>query len=218
MRTPPLILLLLLCCIVVIPFVQADQIVPFAPMGNVTGNYTLSQGNDVWRVNTNLPMSSQDVVYPEWLFGMMLAFMVVTVYFGFVFISRDPAPWVTVIACGLLIFGLGLAAGEMAPLVGYTEVFHQIVPTAGSGGTITLNATNTVYVNEVIVYTMGTFTSWACYGIGVGAGLIFMITGFLLQMKVAKVVTDAAQAQKNADAENYTRPEQSIQWRKKDRL
>jgi len=217
MRGPPLILLVLLCCLVAIPFVQADQVVPFLPPGNVTGAYQYSQGNDFWEVNTNFPMSSQDVLYPEWHFGMMLAFIVIILILVLIFISKVPAPWGSVIFCGMLIFGLGLAAAEMAPLVGYTEVFHQVIATAGSNGAITLNATNTIYVNEIIVYTMGTWIGYACYGIAVG-GVVLAVAGLLLQMKEARRVADAEQAEKNAAAEGYQQPEQSIQWRKKDRI
>ena len=218
MRKPALILLILLCFAICIPLVQAGQTLPFSPLGNVTGNYTYYQGNDFFEVNTNFPLSSQDVVYPDWLFGMILAFIMITVYFGLIFIREVPAPWVNVIACGVLIFGLGLTAAMMAPLVGYTQVFHQVVPFVGAGGATALNSTNTIYVNEIIVYTMGVWTSYACYGIAIGGGLLFIIAGFLLQMKEAKRIADIEQAQKNADAENYMRGEDSIKWRKRDRL
>jgi hypothetical protein len=106
----------------------------------------------------------------------------------------------------------------MAPLVGYTQVFHQVVPLVGSGGATALNSTNTVYVNEIIVYTMGTWAGWACYGLAVGGGFIFVVAGLLLQMKEAKRVADAEQAERNPDAENYMQGEKSIGWRKRDRL
>jgi hypothetical protein len=167
--------------------VQADQIVPFAPLGNVTGSYNITQGNDTWYMNTNFPISSQDVVYPDWLFGMLLAFMFGAMCYGLYFMSKEPAPWVNVIACGMLIFGLGISAALMAPLVGYTEVFHQIFQG---------NFNNYVYVNEIVVYTMGTWISWACYGLAIGCGLVFVIAGFLLQMKAARAVTNQVQQEK----------------------
>lgn len=196
MRKPPFVLLIILCLIACVSVVQADQIVPFAPLGNVTGSYTLSQGNDFFQVNTNMPIASQDIVYPDWLFGMMLAFIVITVYFGLVFMSRDPAPWVNIIACGILIFGLGLSAALMAPLVGYSQVFHQVIPITDASGAVILNQTNTVYVNQVVVYTMGTWISWACYGIAIGGGFIFVVAGFLLQMKEARRISNAVQEEK----------------------
>ncbi len=196
MRKTPFVLLLLICVVACISVVQASQTVPFAPPGNVTGNYSYYQGNDFWEVNTNFPMSSQDIVYPDWLFGMMIAFMVVTIYFGLIFMSKDPAPWVNVIACGVLIFGLGLSAAMMAPLVGYTQLFHQVVPTVANGGVVVLNTTNTIYVNEIVVYTMGSWISYACYGIAIGGGFVFIIAGLLLQMKAARVVTNQVQQEK----------------------
>ena len=218
MKKPALILLILLCFVICIPSVQAGQVLPFSPPGNVTGNYTYAQGNDFFEVNTNFPISSQDVVYPDWLFGMMLVFIVITVYFGLMFIAKDPAPWVNVIACGVLIFGLGLSAAVMAPLVGYTQVFHQVIPLVSASGATALNSTNTVYVDEIVVYTMGIWTSYACYGIAIGGGFVFMIAGVLLQMKQARLIANAAQAERIKEAEDYMTPEQSIQWRKRDRL
>lgn len=186
MRKSALFLLIFLCLITCISVVQADQEVPFAPPSNVTGNYTYQQGLDTWQVNTNFPMSSQDIVFPEWLFGMMLVFMFATICATLVFASREPAAWVNVIACGMILFGLGLAAGMMGPLVGYTEVFHQIIAGATS---------NTVYVNEIVVYTLGAWIGWACYGIAIG-GLVLSIAGLLLQMKAARAITNQVQQEK----------------------
>ena len=180
------ILLILLLSLICIPFVQADQTVPFLPPGNVTGNYTYQQGTDTLKINTNFPVSSQDVVYPDWLFGTMLVFIVITIYYGLYFISLDPAPWTNVIACGALVFGLGLAAAEMAPLVGYTQVYQQVL--AGTP--------NVLYVNEVVVYTMGTWIAYACYGLAIGGGFIFMVAGFLLQMKAAGKKADETRAER----------------------
>ena len=192
MRKFALILLVLLCFLTVVPLAQArvvSQDLPFSPPSNVTGNYNYSQGNDLWEVNTNFPLSSQDVVFPEWLWAMLLAFIVITVYFALVFIGRDPAPWINVMACGILVFGLGLADAMMAPLVGYTQVFHQIVPIANS-------TANMIYVNEIAVYTLGPWTGWACLGIGVGGGFILFVAGVLLQMKQARVIANMVQAEK----------------------
>jgi hypothetical protein len=200
MRKPALILLIFLCLAICVSFVQADQPVPFAPLSNVTGYYNFTQGNDSWQVNTDFPISSQDIVYPDWLFGMMLAFIFVTICFGLVFISKDPAPWVSVIACGVIVFGLGLSAALMAPLVGYTEVYHQVISGAVS---------NTVYVNEIVVYTLGSWIGWACYGLAIGGGLIFVIAGFLLQMKQARKIANQVQAEKIQAEE--------IDFRKRDR-
>lgn len=200
MRKSGLILLIIVCIISGIPVVSADQELPFAPLGNVTGSYNMTQGNATWQINTDFPISSQDVVYPDWLFGMMLAFIFGTICLGLVFISKDPAPWVSVIACGVVVFGLGLSAAMMAPLVGYTEVFHQVIQ--GNPG-------DTVYVNEIVVYTMGSWIGWACYGLAIGGGLIFIIAGFLLQMKQARVIANKVQEEKIQAEE--------IDFRKRDR-
>jgi hypothetical protein len=196
MKRSHLVLLVLICSLLAVAFVQADQPVPFSPLGNVTGAYELHQGNDYWEINTNFPLSSQDIVYPDWLFGMMIAFMIGIACLGMYFISKDIAPWVSVIACGFLILGLGLAAAEMAPLVGYTEVFHQVVPTVTAGGVTSLNSTNTIYVNEIAVYILGPSAGYACWGVAIGMGFLFVLAGVLLQMKQARAIANMVQAEK----------------------
>jgi hypothetical protein len=189
MRKSAFFLLILICLVTCVSVVQADQPLPFAPLGNVTGEYVYNYGEDIWEIGTNFPLSSQDVVYPEWLFGMMIVFVIITIYFSLIFMSREPAAWVSVIACGILIFGLGLSAALMAPLVGYTEVFSDVLHATQIKGN------NTVYVNEIIVYTMGPWTAYAGYGIAVG-GLIIVIAGFLLQTKAARKIANDVQQEK----------------------
>jgi hypothetical protein len=198
MRKSVLVLLGLLCLVICSPMVQAGvigQTVPFAPPSNVTGAYVYFQGHDFWQVTTNFPINSQDVVFPEWLFGTLVVFMFATICAALVFVARDPAPWVNVIICGMILFGLGLSAGAMTPLVGRTEVFYQVVPLVGNNGAIPLNSTNTIYVNEVIVYSLGPWVAWACYGIAIG-GFILAIAGLLLQMKAARKIANDVQQEK----------------------
>jgi type IV secretory pathway VirB2 component (pilin) len=120
--------------------------------------------------------------------------------YGLYFMSKGPEQWVMVLACGVVLFGLGLSAAMMAPFVGYTQVFHQVIQG---------NLANTVYVNEIIVYTMGEWTSRACWGIAVGGGFLFMIAGFLLQTKQARAIANKVQAERIQAEE--------IDFRKRDR-
>ena len=73
---------------------------------------------------------------------------------------------------------MGLVASEMAPLVGYVKTFSQVIATVGSNGAVTLNATNTIYVNSVIIYTASPWMSYACWGIAV-AGFVVTVAGVL---------------------------------------
>jgi len=165
---------LLLSLVFVCGIAMADQVVPFSPPANVTGNYTYHQGNDYWSVNTNFPLSSQDVVYPEALY-----YLIVTIGFAFlaisaVFIARsDTVPSIAIMMCGLISMGMGYAAAEMAPLVGYSQVFQTVVPSAATSGVYVVNATSTIYVNHIIVYTMGVFAGYAGIGEGVAGFVVF---------------------------------------------
>jgi len=177
MRYAPLLVLLALT-ILCLP-AMADQVVPFAPLQNVTGNYTLSQGNDLWEINTNIPLSSQDIVYPEVFWEIIILIGFAFIFLAIIFVARsDSVPSIAILMCGTFTLGAGYVASKMAPLVGYTQVFHQVVPTTGSSGSIALNATNTVYVNAIIVYTQGPWSAYACWGLGT-AGFIIMIAGAL---------------------------------------
>ena len=126
---------------------------------------------------------------------MIIAFIFGIICIVLYFITKDPAPWVSVIFCGIIIFGLGLSAATMAPLVGYSELFHQVVPQVLTNGSTALNSTNLVYVNEVIVYTFGSWVGYACYGLAMG-GFIIAVAGLLLQMKEARRIANAVQAER----------------------
>jgi hypothetical protein len=82
--------LILLSLVICIPCVQADQPLPFAPPGNVTGNYTFQQGKDTFQVNTNFPINSQDIVFPEWIFILILIFIFATICLGLIFFLSGP--------------------------------------------------------------------------------------------------------------------------------
>jgi hypothetical protein len=194
-KSTPLILILLIMAICV-PCVQATQILPFAPPANVTGSYEYSQGNDNLELFTNFPISSQDIVFPEWLFAMILIFIFVTICLGLAFFLKGPEAWVNVLACGIIIFGLGLTAAMMAPLVGSSHVYQQVIPYLGANGASLPNSTNTIYVHQVIVYTLGTWVSYGCWGLAIGGGFIFAIAGVLLQMKQARIIANKVQAER----------------------
>jgi hypothetical protein len=171
---------------VIIPLVSADQPVPFAPLGNTTGSYELYQGNDFWEVNTNIPLSQQDVCYPEVLFYLIVLIGVLFLAISAVFIARfDSMTWIAMMFCGAIAMGVEYAAAEMSSLVGYSKVFSQVIATVGSNGAVTLNATNTIYVNHIIVYTIPQSFAYACWGLGT-AGLLVFFAGFLLMFSWAK--------------------------------
>lgn len=152
----------------------ADQPVPFAPLGNVTGNYTLTQGIDTMKINTNMPVSSQDIVYSETVWETIILIGIAFLFLAVIFASfADSVPWISMLMCGVITAGTEAAAAYMTPYVGYTQVYQQIIATASSG-TVTLGSANTLYVNEVIVYTQGIFAAYACAGLAM-AGVVVII-------------------------------------------
>ena len=195
-------ILILTCLVLLCVPAMADQAVPFAPLGNVTGNYTLYQGNDFWQISTNVPISSQDVVYSETIWDIIILIGVAFLFLAVVFVSlSDSVPWIAMLMCGFVTFGTELVAAEMTPLVGYTHVFQQIIPTTGASGQIVLNTTNSVYINEVIVYTQGQFAAYACWGLAM-AGIIVAIAAVCFNYGWLH-----ARGLKEADNGNYVEPD-----------
>ena len=116
----PLIVVTVLFALFLLPgIVAADQTLPFTPMGNVTGNYTLQQGNDQWIVNTNIPLSTEDICYPMVVWLILVLIGVSFIFLAVIFIARsDNVPSIAILMCGIIAFGIGYAASVMAPLVG----------------------------------------------------------------------------------------------------
>jgi len=171
MRKIPLIILVSLLFLV--GCAMADQAVPFAPLGNVTGNYTLSQGNDIMEINTNMPLSSSDVVYSEVLWYIIILIGVAFLVLAAVFVARsDNVPSIAILMCGVITAGVEAAAAYMTPLVGYAQVFSQVIPTVAANGAYILNSSNTIYINHVIVYTEGIFAAYACGGLAIAGGVV----------------------------------------------
>ena len=204
------ILIIALCALLFLPGIAAaDQPTPFAPMGNVTGNYSFIQGTDNVVVNTNIPVSTEDVCYPEEIWILIVLSGIAFIFLAAVFVARsDNVPSIAILMCGMIAFGLGYAASEMAPLVGRVDTFSQVVQGASS---------NSIYLSSMVVYTTSPWMSYACWGIGI-AGIIVAIAGVLSFFGVFQR-KGLAQAQKGnfleqdvADAQEPT----VIKWREKE--
>jgi len=216
MKIAPLILLASLLFLCGPAF--GDQPVPFAPMGNVTGAYQIYQGNDFWDFNTNMPLSSQDVVYSETIWLAVIGIGIAFLFLAVVFVSfADSVPWIAMLICGCITWGTEFAAAYMTPYVGYTQVFHQVIATAASNGAIVLNATNTIYINEVVVYTQGQFAAYACWGLGI-AGFIMVVAApcFALGWLHARGISQAKKGDyiQTTDTEQTQSPD--VVWRERE--
>ena len=215
MKIAPLILLASLLFLCGAAF--GDQPVPFAPMGNVTGAYQIYQGNDFWDINTNVPITTADNCYPEEVWLTIIGISIAFLFLATVFIARsESVPSIAITICGIVTFGMGLVASEMAPLVGYVKTFSQVIATVGSNGAVTLNATNTIYVNSVIIYTTSPWMSYSCWGIA-AAGFVVAIAGVLSFWGVFQR-KGLAQAQKGDFLEQDGQGQNSevIRWRERE--
>ena len=183
-------------------------------MGNVTGNYTLQQGNDQWIVNTNIPLSTEDICYPMVVWLILVLIGVSFIFLAVIFIARsDNVPSIAILMCGIIAFGIGYAASVMAPLVGEVRTYLDVLPSSTSG--VVANLTNTVYLNTVIVYTASPWMSYACWGIG-AAGFVIAVAGVLSFFGVFQR-KGLAQAQKGDFLEQDVQGQdpEVIRWRER---
>lgn len=212
----PLIVVTVLFALFLLPgIVAADQTLPFTPMGNVTGNYTLQQGNDQWIVNTNIPLSTEDICYPMVVWLILVLIGVSFIFLAVIFIARsDNVPSIAILMCGIIAFGIGYAASVMAPLVGEVRTYLDVLPSSTSG--VVANLTNTVYLNTVIVYTASPWMSYACWGIGT-AGFVIAVAGVLSFFGVFQR-KGLAQAQKGDFLEQDVQGQdpEVIRWRERE--
>jgi hypothetical protein len=154
-------ILLILC----ISFVSG--VVPYGNISNTSGVV----------VNTNIPLTMEDVAFPPLLFYLFVAIGMLSVFAGIWFIARpDQIPSYAIMACGLFAFGAFLIAAFMAPLVAASGSTVHIVP----NGT-----TNTVYVTEVNTYLFSAWVGYAMWG-GSIAGLIILVLGTLSMFRTNK--------------------------------
>jgi hypothetical protein len=210
-------IIVLLAAFLLPGIVAADQPLPFAPLGNTTGAYEIYQGNDWWEINTNIPITTADNCYPEEVWLAIVGIGVAFIFLAVVFIARsDNVPSIAILMCGFIAFGVELVASEMAPLVGYIQTFNQVIPTVGSSGAVTLNATNTVYLNNIIIHTASPWMSYACWGFAV-TGVIIAIAGTLSLFGIFQR-KGLAQAQKGDFLEQDVQGQdpEVIRWRERE--
>jgi hypothetical protein len=169
-----LYLLVLLLCL---PHVAASF--DNTPMAGVGANFTSSIGNDLMESFVNIPVTMEDVAFPVALFYILMVLAFGILLFGIWFATRpEYIPANGIISCGILAMGLFFALAMMSPYVSTTTVTQLIVPTTGSSGSITLNATNTLYLTTVNVYQFSSWVAYMMWGGGV-AGLVEAILGAL---------------------------------------
>jgi len=149
---------------------------PVAPYGNVSGSYNNTTGSDDLYINTNIPLTMEEVAFPPLLFYFFVALGSVCILAGIWFISRpDQIPSYAIMGCGLLAFGAFAIAAVMAPLVASSGSTVHIIP----------GTPNSVYVTEVNTYIFSSWVGWAMWG-GALAGFVVFILGTLSMFRTNK--------------------------------
>ena len=128
------------------------------PYGNVS-NYTSPEGISI---TTNVPLSLEDIAYPQELFYFFAVFGFVMIGLGVVFFSDSTSiPSGGIVSCGIIAFGCFLIDALSAPLVASQYVAYQ--------------GTSLVSINNYL------FSSWVGYAMwgGAIAGFVIFIAGVL---------------------------------------
>jgi len=162
------IILLLAIILSSIAIVSADQISPY---GGVLANYTNQSGDSEIQVRTNIPLTVEDVAYPDWLFALMVIIgSIFLVYSAMLIAMHETIPSISMIFCGVIATGVFAACALMAPLVANIKTNTDIV--------VSLTGTNTIYTEQTVTYLLSSWVGWAMWGLAL-AGFVVFIAGVL---------------------------------------
>ena len=163
------LLLLLLVFVVISPALAG----PVSPYSGVMQNFTNTNGTVPVQILINVPISTEDVVYPEWVFVLLGVIGASFLIYSATLIARpDTIPSISMMYSGIISFGIFAALAIMSPLVGYTSVFSSVV-------------NGTAYITQTVVYSMSPWMAWGCWGMAL-AGFVVLIAGVLSQFGYLK--------------------------------
>lgn len=169
------LIIILLILSFVISVVSADQI---APYGGVLANYTNQSGGTEIQIRTNIPLTVEDVAYPDWLFALMaIAGFAFILYSAVLIATHDTIPSLSMMYCGIIAFGTFAACAVMAPFVASIKTNTDIVAS--------YTGNNTIYIEQTVTYLLSPWVGWACWGMAL-AGFVVLIAGVLSQFGYLK--------------------------------
>jgi hypothetical protein len=146
-----------------------------------------TSGNDTLQIRTNIPLTVEDIAYPDWLFAIIavigLIFLVASIWF----ISRpDDVPIIAMLMSGFITAGCYTACAMMAPYVASIQVTRDIV--VGTDGS------NTIYVTQSVTYLLSPWVGWACWGMALAGGIVVIAAALswagYLDMKGLKAASE----------------------------
>ncbi len=164
----PKLILLILALFILTQAVSAEQTSAY---GGVLQNYTnTSDGVDI-HTRVNIPLTVEDVAYPDWLFAILAATGLSFCVLGIIFVARsDSIPSAPMLFCGLFAFGSLAACAVMAPYVATIRTTSDIV--------VNCSGEPAIYIEQTVTYLFSAWVGYACWG-GALAGIILAITGVL---------------------------------------
>ena len=168
MKLKPLIAICLFVLVACQFVVATEQISPY---GGVLMNYTNMSGGNEIQTRVNIPLTVEDVAYPDWLFMLLLCTGLAFTIIGILLVARSESiPSAPITFCGIFAFGTFAVCAVMAPLVATIKTNTDIV--------VSCNGTNAVYVEQIVTYLFSPWVGWACWG-GALAGFVLFVAGVL---------------------------------------
>ena len=142
-----------------------------APYGGVLQNYTNTSGDVEIQTRVNIPLTVEDVAYPDWLFAILAIAGLVFCIIGIYFVAKcNCIPSAPILFCGIFAFGLFTICALMAPLVAHVQTSTDIV--------VNCTGEKTVMVEQTVTYLFSAWVGYACWG-GALAGIVLAVAGAL---------------------------------------
>ena len=162
-----LLLVMLLLALVVSPVLATN-----AAYGGVLTNYTNTSGGVNIETRVNIPLTVEDVAYPEWLWVLFALVGIGAIAYSISLIARnDGVPSIAIVMCGIFAFGAFLICAYMAPYVASIDVTKDVVIGCD-------NESDQIFIEQSVTYLFSPWVGWACWG-GAIAGFIIAVAGTL---------------------------------------
>ena len=120
----------------------------------------------------NIPLTVEEVAYPDWLFALLAIAGLVFVGYAISLIARNESvPSIAILMCGIFAFGIFVICAVMAPYVASIDITKDVVIGCN-------NESDQIFIEQSVTYLLSPWVGWACWG-GALAGLLIAIAGGL---------------------------------------
>ena len=157
-------LFLIIAALVILPAAVSalDNVTAY---GGTMDVYNVTSGNQLLQIRTNIPLTVEDIAYPDWLFEIMIAIGLVFLVSSLWFIARPTdVPSIAITMSGIIAFGCYSACALMAPYVAHIDATRDII--------FNTDGTYIIAVTQSVTYLLSYWVGYACWGFALAGGVI----------------------------------------------